>query len=100
MSRGVESSGWLDADATVSTDHVLLHSYIIKAGTTSDTKVIFKDTDTSGTIKWEDGHDTVTALGDFYVRFSFKKPLSFPGGLFCDITTTDGEYACTYERYI
>ena len=98
MARGAESSGWKTGDAEISSSHVLLHSYVIKIGT-SDTTVIFKDTDTSGTIKWEDGGNGVTAAGDFYVRHTFNKPLAFPGGLFCDVTGTAAAYAVTYELY-
>lgn len=98
MSRAAESSGWKTADAEIDSGHVLLHAYIIKCGT-SDSKVIFKDTDTSGTAKWEDGHNAVSAAGDFYIRHTFDKPVAFPGGLFCDVSGTAANYACTYELY-
>ena len=51
-----------------------------------------------GTKLWEDGGDTKTALGDEFVRYAFPEGgLVFPNGIYCDITTTDAEYAVIWR---
>ncbi len=61
-----------------------LCSYCFEVGQT-DSTVIFSDNGTSGTARWKDGNNAVTAAGDLYIRHTFSPPIYFPTDIYATV---------------